>query len=192
MDSPFAGIDAAGRRATCAGKCWPSRRRSQEARVWATLTDNSPLVTAQARGRGLIVLFHVSAGPDWSDVPLSGLFVEMLRRTLAFAARADGAGEREITGGPFVAQRLLDGYGALAPAPPDAAADRAGSVRDWRSPRRRRRPGFTNAPASPPRSMRRARMNRWRRCAAERHRARGLGRDDRAAAGGLVVRRRRR
>jgi hypothetical protein len=45
------------------------------------------------------------------------LFVEVLRRTLAFAARTDGAGEREITGGPFVAQRLLDGYGSLAPAP---------------------------------------------------------------------------
>jgi hypothetical protein len=48
------------------------------------------------------------------------LFVEMLRRTLAFAGRSDGAGEREITGGPYVAQRLLDGYGALAPAPQDA------------------------------------------------------------------------
>ena len=62
---------------------------------------------------GQIVLFHVSAGPDWSDIPLSGLFVEMLLRTLAFAARTDGAGEREITGGPYVATRLLDGYGAI-------------------------------------------------------------------------------
>ncbi len=92
----------------------------EEARVWATLTDNSPLVTARARGRGLIVLFHTSAAPDWSDLPLSGLFVEMLRRTLAFAARTDGAGERAITGGPYAPQSLLDGYGALAPAPADA------------------------------------------------------------------------
>lgn len=89
----------------------------EDARVWATLSDNSPLVTAQPRGRGLIVLFHVSATPDWSDMALSGLFVEMLRRTLAFAARSDGAGEREISGGPFVAQRLLDGYGSLSPPP---------------------------------------------------------------------------
>jgi hypothetical protein len=91
------------------------------AHVWATLTDNSPLVTAHAHGHGLIVLFHVSANPDWSDLPLSGLFVEMLRRTLAFSARAEGAGERDITGGPFRAVRLLDGYGVLAPAPPEAA-----------------------------------------------------------------------
>lgn len=118
-NSPFAGVapppDVHVRRQVLAE---PASLR--EAQTWATLSDNSPLVTAQARGRGLVVLFHVSAGPDWSDVPLSGLFVEMLRRTLAFAGRADGAGEREISGGPFVATRLLDGFGALAPAPPDA------------------------------------------------------------------------
>jgi hypothetical protein len=44
----------------------------------------------------------------------------MLRRTLSFAGRPDGAGERDITGGPFVATRLLDGFGSLSPAPPDA------------------------------------------------------------------------
>lgn len=118
-DSPFAGInppaDVTVRRQVLAEPA-----SLNDARVWATLTDNSPLVTARAHGRGLIVLFHVSAGPDWSDVPLSGLFVEMLRRTLAFAGRADGAGEREISGGPYTAQRLLDGFGTLAPASPDA------------------------------------------------------------------------
>lgn len=117
-DSPYAGVsppaDVQVRRQVLAEPA-----SLEEARVWATLSDNSPLITAQPRGRGLIVLFHVSATPDWSDVPLSGLFVEVLRRTLAFAARADGAGEREISGGPFVAQRLLDGYGSLAPAPQD-------------------------------------------------------------------------
>jgi hypothetical protein len=117
-DSPFAGIappaDVKVRRQVLAEPA-----SLGEARVWARLSDNSPLITAHERGRGLIVLFHVSASPDWSDLPLSGLFVEVLRRTMAFAARSDGAGEREISGGPFVAQRLLDGFGALAPAPQD-------------------------------------------------------------------------
>jgi hypothetical protein len=94
----------------------------EQAHVWATLSDHSPLVTARQRGHGLVVLFHVSAGPDWSDLPLSGLFVEMLRRTLAFTARDAGAGERAISGGPYVAQRVLDGFGALAPPPPDLQA----------------------------------------------------------------------
>lgn len=119
-DSPFVGLnppqDVQVRRQVLA-----EPTSLEEARVWATLSDNSPLVTARARGRGLIVLFHVSAGPDWSDVPLSGLFVEMLRRTLAFAARAEGAGEREISGGPYRANLLLDGYGAMEAPPADAA-----------------------------------------------------------------------
>ncbi len=119
-DSPFAGIaapsDVSIRRQVLADPI-----SLLEARLWAVLSDGSPLITARARGRGLIVLFHVSAAPDWSDLPLSGAFVEVLRRTLAFAARDSGAGEREITGGPFVARRLIDGFGALSPAPPDAA-----------------------------------------------------------------------
>lgn len=120
QDSPFAGVaapnDVSVRRQVLADPI-----SLLEARVWASLSDNSPLVTARARGRGLIVLFHVNATPDWSDLPLSGTFVELLRRSLAFAARGDGAGEREIAGGPYVAQRLIDGFGALGPTPPDLA-----------------------------------------------------------------------
>ncbi len=117
-DSPFAGLtppqDVVSRQQVLAEPA-----SLEQVRVWATLTDNSPLVTAAPHGRGLIVLFHVSAGPSWSDLPLSGLFVDMLRRTLAFAGRADGAGEREISGGPFTPTRLIDGYGALLAAAPD-------------------------------------------------------------------------
>jgi hypothetical protein len=48
--------------------------------IWARLTDGTPLVTARKRGRGLLVLFHVTANSTWSDLPHSGLFVDMLRR----------------------------------------------------------------------------------------------------------------
>lgn len=118
-ESPFSGLtipgDVAVRRQVLAE---PSS--VAQARVWATLEDGSPLVTAAQRERGLVVLYHVSAGPDWSDLPLSGLFVDMLRRTLAFAGRAEGAAEEREAVGPYVAQRLLDGYGALEPAPREA------------------------------------------------------------------------
>jgi hypothetical protein len=118
-DSPFAGLtppqDVVARQQVLAEPA-----SLEEARVWATLSDNSPLITAAPHGRGLIVLFHVSAGPAWSDLPLSGLFVDMLRRTLAFAGRADGAGERDISGGPFTPTRLMDGFGALNAPPADA------------------------------------------------------------------------
>lgn len=118
-DSPFAGLTPP-QDVTARQQVLAEPASMEEARVWATLSDNSPLVTAAPHGRGLIVLFHVSAGPTWSDLPLSGLFVDMLRRTLALAGRADGAGERDIAGGPFVATRLMDGYGGLGAPPADA------------------------------------------------------------------------
>ena len=56
---------------------------ASESEVWATLADGTPLVTASKQGQGFIVLFHVTANSDWSNLPLSGLFVEMLRRVVA-------------------------------------------------------------------------------------------------------------
>jgi hypothetical protein len=47
---------------------------------WASLEDGTPLVTGERRGKGLVSLFHVSADMRWSDLPMSGTFVEMLRR----------------------------------------------------------------------------------------------------------------
>ncbi|MEO0624433.1 MAG: DUF4159 domain-containing protein [Pseudomonadota bacterium] len=61
----------------------PSPELSQ--RVWASLDDGTPLVTATALGGGHVVLFHVTADAEWSSLPLSGLFVEMLGRLLALA-----------------------------------------------------------------------------------------------------------
>lgn len=78
-------------------------------RTWARLEDGTPLVTAEKRGNGFTVLVHTTAGPDWSNLSLSGLFVEMLRRVVALSAgvaTAEGAG----TLAPL---ELLDGQGRL-------------------------------------------------------------------------------
>jgi hypothetical protein len=93
---------------------------------WARLADGTPLVTGLQKGRGWIVLFHVSASPGWSTLPLSGLYVEMLRRVVALSegtrARPAGAGASSL-----VPWRSLDGYGHLvrpmADAQPVKAAD---------------------------------------------------------------------
>ncbi len=50
------------------------------ARSWASLADGTPLVTGERRGKGIVTLFHISADMRWSDLPMSGTFVEMLRR----------------------------------------------------------------------------------------------------------------
>ena len=68
-------------------------------RTWATLADGTPLVTAERRGKGLIVLFHVTADTRWSNLPLSGAFVEMLKRIVTprrlDAATTDAKADRE-------------------------------------------------------------------------------------------------
>src|SRR5439155_17045566 len=64
-------------------------------RTWATLADGTPLVTAVRRGKGLIVLFHVTADTRWSNRPLSGTFVDMLKR-IAGLARSTAAAEPDV------------------------------------------------------------------------------------------------
>jgi len=47
---------------------------------WLILADGTPLVTAEPRGNGRIIFIHTTALPDWSNLALSGFFVEMLQR----------------------------------------------------------------------------------------------------------------
>ena len=69
-------------------------------------------------------MFHVTADTRWSDLPLSGAFVEMLKRIVALAgtaATADGdaaggRGARELV----APNRILDGFGVFGPPPPTA------------------------------------------------------------------------
>ncbi|WP_119389442.1 DUF4159 domain-containing protein [Taklimakanibacter lacteus] len=93
-------------------------------KVWASLADGTPLVTAEQRGKGLIVLFHVTANADWSNLPLSGMFVEMLRRILDLAPSAGSganAGTQVATSqAAFTPRRVLTGTGDFADPSPDA------------------------------------------------------------------------
>ena len=91
-------------------------------KVWARLGDGTPLVTAAPRSKGLIVLFHVTADTTWSNLPLSGLFVDMLRRIAAKAGAPAAAanakpGERAASLAPW---RTLSGFGVLGPPPAQA------------------------------------------------------------------------
>jgi hypothetical protein len=101
--------------------------------TWATLADGTPLVTAARRGKGLIVLFHVTGDTRWSDLPLSGSFVDMLKRIVALAgttAVTEAANEQTKTTHEAIApNRVLDGFGnfvsppaAARPVPTDYAA----------------------------------------------------------------------
>ena len=86
--------------------------------TWARLEDGTPLVTQAPRGAGRVVLFHVTANADWSDLPLSGLFVDLLRRLVDLANGVSGAEEGGVE--RLAPVETLDGFGV--PGAPGAAA----------------------------------------------------------------------
>ncbi len=98
-------------------------------RSWAVLADGTPLVTAAREEAGLLVLFHVTADTVWSNLPISGLFVDMLRRTIALAGEAapaatgsgaPAAGAQQSEAATLSPTRTLDGFGAFRSPPPTA------------------------------------------------------------------------
>ena len=117
-------------------------------KTWARLDDGTPLVTAERRGRGWLVLFHTTANAEWSSLALSGLFVEMMQRIAALSEGvAGGAGAAVLA--PLTS---LDGFGRLGgPSPhatPIAGADFAAA-----------RPGPAHPPGEYGDSTRRRALN---------------------------------
>ena len=90
-------------------------------KTWASLQDGTPLVTADRHGKGLLVLFHVSAEASWSNLPLSGLFVSMLQKIMALSHQlpSDATSLATSSDALLPPLRLLDGYGRwqTKPAP---------------------------------------------------------------------------
>jgi hypothetical protein len=90
-------------------------------RTWASLADGTPLVTGAKRGKGTIALFHVTPEATWSSLPISGSFVEMLRRVVQLSRNQ---GSIAATGDAPVATlppyRMIAANGAVVPPTPDA------------------------------------------------------------------------
>lgn len=93
-------------------------------RTIAALDDGTPLVTRREMGAGQIVLFHVTANAEWSNLPLSGLFVDMLER-LAVSTRPEATGESDLVGQVWVPQVVLDAWGQAQDAGQVAGVDGA-------------------------------------------------------------------
>jgi hypothetical protein len=84
-------------------------------RTIASLSDGTPLVTRAPLGQGYVVLFHVTANAEWSSLPLSGLFVQMLER-LAVSTRPALPEADDVAGITWVPEQVLDGFGTLRDA----------------------------------------------------------------------------
>jgi hypothetical protein len=90
-------------------------------RTWANLADGTPLVTGAPRGDGTLVLFHVTPEATWSNLPISGTFVEMLRRIVQLSrnqGRIDAAAGGAA--GSLAPYRMIAADGQLVPPGPDA------------------------------------------------------------------------
>lgn len=81
-------------------------------RVIAELSDGTPLVTRKTIGLGQVVLFHVTANAEWSTLPLSGLFVQMLER-LAMASGSPSQLVQDLEDRAWSPTQVLDGFGQL-------------------------------------------------------------------------------
>jgi hypothetical protein len=123
--SPFAGLTIPGDvSVTRQVLAEPSVELSD--RSWARLADGTPLVTARAQGKGWIVLFHITAGPTWSSLPLSGLYVDMMRRLMALSSGSRSSDMKSATTLPPVL--TLDGFGRPRKPPAEVFPIRAADI----------------------------------------------------------------
>lgn len=93
-------------------------------RTIAALADGTPLVTRKELGAGQVVLVHVTANAEWSTLPLSGLFMQMLER-LAVSTRPGGMGAADLAGQVWVPDLKLDAWGQALDAGTVAGVDGA-------------------------------------------------------------------
>ncbi len=118
-EGPFAGMDVPGD-VTVTRQVLAEPDSGLVDRTWAALADGTPLVTASRRGKGVVVLFHVTADTRWSNLPLSGAFVEMLKRVVGLAgsiATETVQPNQASTRDALPPTRLLDGFGLFGPPP---------------------------------------------------------------------------
>ncbi|WOF74825.1 DUF4159 domain-containing protein [Parvibaculaceae bacterium PLY_AMNH_Bact1] len=115
-NSPFSGI-AVPEDVTIKRQVLADPRGNLAGRVWAQLKDGTPLVTARAEGDGWIVLFHVTANAEWSNLALSGLYVDMLRRLVDLAQGTAIAQDTNI-GATLAPRMMIDAFGNFTTPPP--------------------------------------------------------------------------
>lgn len=106
-------------------------------KTWARLADGTPLVTAEKRGQGYLVLIHTTANTGWSNMSLSGLFVNMLQRLVTLSRGVAGDGVNKA----LKPWRVLDGFGKLG-APPSGAQMLPADAEQTFAPKPTTPPGF--------------------------------------------------
>ena len=113
-ESPFFGL-AVPDDVTVSSQVMAQPDPSLAERTIATLADGTPLVTRKRIGAGQVVLFHVTANAEWSTLPLSGLFVQMLER-LSVSTRLSGLSADDLAGTVWTPDQVLSAFGEVEDA----------------------------------------------------------------------------
>ena len=111
-DSPFFGLDVSGE-IKVRNQVLADPAQDLEGKVWGRLTDGTPIITGMAMERGLVVLIHTTATPDWSELALSGLYVNILKRLANMSGNV--AKNLSVNHSYLDPVLVLDGSGALVP-----------------------------------------------------------------------------
>lgn len=107
-DSPFAGLTVPAD-VTVRSQMLAEPNEDLGRKTWARLADGTPLVTGARLDRGWVVLVHTTADADWTNLPLSGLFPQMLERLVRLGEGLD----ESAMAGPLPPLAMLDGLGRL-------------------------------------------------------------------------------
>lgn len=81
-----------------------------DSKIWALLSDGSPLVTGSKHGQGVLSFFHVTATPQWSDLPLTGMYIQMLKK---LAQLSSSQLNQTVKKGRYDAVSILNGLGQV-------------------------------------------------------------------------------
>ena len=133
-DSPFNGIDVP-KDVTVTRQVLAEPTPDTFEKTWLQLEDGTPLVTGANIGKGVLVLIHTTAGTDWSNFCLSGLYVGALQRMIALSTGISGYKADKMLS-PFM---VLDGRGKLNPVNKTSIVAAVDPKAD-----------FTPSPATPP------------------------------------------
>jgi hypothetical protein len=124
QNSPFADFKA-DEEATIRRQLLAEPTENLDEKVWARLEDGTPLITASPLEQGLLVLVHTTAGPQWSDLALSGVYVRILERLVEISANLSAAVRPE---GVLQPLSVSDGFGNLVKPGPEVKPIDAGKL----------------------------------------------------------------
>ncbi len=109
-ESPLYGLNSS-EDIEVSGQILPTLPDDPDHKFWAQLEDGTPLITAAEQENGLIIMVHTTASPEWSNMPLSGFYVQFLKRTLKFAGQSNSA--LNTQNGLLQPVKVMDGFGVL-------------------------------------------------------------------------------